>query len=76
LGKEDVLILPRCTRTPAKNAGAGVVGRFAGAFSSSFFGLELIPSKWRYLVPLANHHQGADATGKASHWAYPIQQDI
>ena len=38
-----------CTRSPAKNAGAMVVG--VCAFSSSLFGARLVPSKWRYLVP-------------------------
>ena len=38
-----------CTRTPAKRAGAGVLG--VGAFLGTFHGLELVPAKWRYLIP-------------------------
>ncbi len=38
-----------CTRSPAKDAGAMVVG--VGAFSGSLCGLELVPAKWRCLVP-------------------------
>jgi hypothetical protein len=37
-----------CTRSPATNAGTGVMG--VGAFSGSLRGLELLPIKWRYLV--------------------------
>ena len=33
------------------------------AFSGSLRGLELVPSKWRYLVPPTSPHQGANATG-------------
>jgi hypothetical protein len=55
-----------CTRSPAAYAGAMVVG--VGAFSSWLYGLELVPAKWRCLVPPTSPHQGADATGNASRW--------
>jgi hypothetical protein len=51
---------------PRENAGAVEVG--VGAFSGGLRGLELVPSKWRYLVPPAltsvlrdphHPHQGA-----------------
>jgi uncharacterized membrane protein YgdD (TMEM256/DUF423 family) len=38
-----------CTRSPAKSAGAMVVG--VAAFSGSFRRLRLVLSKWHYLVP-------------------------
>jgi len=49
--REKVSWLPNnaCTRSPAKSAGAMVVG--VCAFSSSWRGLELVPAKWRCLVP-------------------------
>jgi hypothetical protein len=48
-----------CTRSPANYAGAMVVG--VCAFSSSLAGLELVPSKWRCLVPpqAGNANRGA-----------------
>jgi hypothetical protein len=37
--------------------------------SGSLRGLELVPSKWRSLVPPTSPHQGANATSNASRWA-------
>jgi len=38
-----------CTRSPAKNAGAGVVG--VTAFSGTLRGMKLVPLEWRHRVP-------------------------
>ena len=55
----DKRLLPNtvCTRSPAKNAGAMVVG--VTAFSGSLRGLELVPIKRRYLVPSTSTPEGA-----------------
>jgi uncharacterized membrane protein YgdD (TMEM256/DUF423 family) len=42
-----------CTRSPAKSAGAMVVG--VAAFSGSLRDLKLVPTKWRCLVPPAGN---------------------
>jgi len=59
---------------PRKSTGAMVAG--VGAFSGSLRGLELVPSKWRCLVPPTSPHhprqgapRGCYATGNAHRWA-------
>ena len=51
-----------CTQSPAKDARAMVVG--VGAFLSRFCGLELVPVKWRCLVP-DEHRDGAQSHSPA-----------
>jgi|SRR5688572_7807010 len=51
---------------PGKVRGAGVVGRFAGAFLSRLRGLELAPANWRCLVPATSPIRGCCATGTPS----------
>jgi len=48
--------------TVQRSGSAGVVGRFAGAFSSSFRGLRLFPSQKRYLVPPTSKYPSQGAT--------------
>jgi len=43
---------------PDPRASTGVVMVGLSAFSSSFFGLQLVPSKWRDLVPPTSTPQG------------------
>jgi hypothetical protein len=67
-----------CTRSPAKYAGAMVVG--VGALSSGLRGLKLGPSKWQCLVPPTSTPEGAYPAREehprgryadASRWAAP-----
>src|SRR5687768_16220274 len=66
-----------CTRSPAKSAGAMVVGLqpvgTACAFSNSLRGLKLVPSKWQYLVPPTSTLKGHNANRWA---AYSLHQEI
>jgi UDP:flavonoid glycosyltransferase YjiC (YdhE family) len=52
---------------PGQTTPGQVVG--VAAFLGSLCGLELVPTKYRYLVPPTSAHQAASATGNASHSA-------